>query len=292
MKTKELSLIPYCLLAVLFIGACSRKSEELQNLETQLERVEKQVHEAMMASIPAEGRRLALIEERKAVFELTAALIEQRIVAIRTGAAYVVLAPATPPDEAKFRVAKENRYELLQHIERVSAEIDSEPLERLRRPLEEALGRARVILADAEQVEFAARNGLTIGGLQRLPRVLGTSPDAPTVEAESSGAAEASRISTVNAIEGTLTTAVAFLSGGAGLFWPLMGVLIGLSAAKRKGLGSLPAAIGGLLLGPLAVLIYLVKTPKGERKRRCPSCSEWILEAANVCKHCSRDVPR
>ena len=56
------------------------------------------------------------------------------------------------------------------------------------------------------------------------------------------------------------------------IFFPLLGVLIGLSAARSKGLGTAAGIIGGFLLGPLAVLMFLCSGSK----KRCVYCSEWI----------------
>ena len=52
------------------------------------------------------------------------------------------------------------------------------------------------------------------------------------------------------------------------LFWALIGALIGVSAAKKRGLGTASGVVGGMLLGPLAVLMFFVS---GDRKR-CPEC--------------------
>ncbi len=35
------------------------------------------------------------------------------------------------------------------------------------------------------------------------------------------------------------------------IFWPLLGVLIGLSAARKKGFSPVASAVGGALLEPL-----------------------------------------
>jgi hypothetical protein len=71
-----------------------------------------------------------------------------------------------------------------------------------------------------------------------------------------------------------------------GIVWVLFGALIGVSAAQRRGLSTAAGIIGGMILGPLAVLMYLVS---GDRMR-CPACAEWINKAAKICPHCKSDL--
>ena len=68
--------------------------------------------------------------------------------------------------------------------------------------------------------------------------------------------------------------------------WLLFGALIGVTAAKRRGFGTAAGVIGGLMLGPLAVLMFFVT---GDRKR-CPECDEWISKKARVCPHCKSQL--
>jgi len=42
------------------------------------------------------------------------------------------------------------------------------------------------------------------------------------------------------------------------LFWPVLGALIGVAAAQRNGFNVVGGVLGGLLLGPLAVLMFFV----------------------------------
>lgn len=72
--------------------------------------------------------------------------------------------------------------------------------------------------------------------------------------------------------------------GGLGLFWALLGALIGISAARAKGLGTAAGIIGGLLLGPFAILMFLCS---GDKKR-CPHCKEWIEKKAAICYCCGK----
>lgn len=75
------------------------------------------------------------------------------------------------------------------------------------------------------------------------------------------------------------------------LIWALLGALIGVAAAQRKGFSVAGGILGGLLLGPLAVLMFAVSgVSKGDKKKKCPSCAEWIKLEAKVCPHCRRDV--
>jgi hypothetical protein len=76
------------------------------------------------------------------------------------------------------------------------------------------------------------------------------------------------------------------------LFWPLLGAAIGAYAAQKRGFSTLGGVIGGLLLGPLAFLLFFVTgVTSANEQRKCPYCAEWIRPEARVCKHCRRDVP-
>lgn len=75
------------------------------------------------------------------------------------------------------------------------------------------------------------------------------------------------------------------------LLWPLFGALIGVAAAQRKGFHVAGGVIGGLLLGPLAFLMFLVSgISRGDISRKCPHCAESIKAEAKVCRYCGRDV--
>src|SRR5262245_7512902 len=76
------------------------------------------------------------------------------------------------------------------------------------------------------------------------------------------------------------------------LFWPLMGAAIGAYAAQKKGFSTIGGVIGGLLLGPLAFLLFFVSgiVSSNEQQRKCSFCAEWIRPEATVCKHCHKDV--
>ncbi|NLN77115.1 MAG: hypothetical protein GX139_12520 [Armatimonadetes bacterium] len=67
------------------------------------------------------------------------------------------------------------------------------------------------------------------------------------------------------------------------VFWGRIAYEIG----KKKGEGT-TACIGGVLLGPIGVLMAVVS--KGDRAT-CPFCKSLIDPAASVCSHCQRDIP-
>lgn len=75
------------------------------------------------------------------------------------------------------------------------------------------------------------------------------------------------------------------------IFWPILGALIGVAAAQRKGFSVLGGVLGGILLGPLAFLMFFVSgVSKTDRNRKCPYCAEFVKTDAKVCKHCRRDI--
>jgi hypothetical protein len=68
----------------------------------------------------------------------------------------------------------------------------------------------------------------------------------------------------------------------------LLGALIGYVAADARGFSKRAGIIGGVLLGPLAFLMFFVSSVS--RRRTCPHCAERIKLKAFVCKFCGRDV--
>jgi len=65
------------------------------------------------------------------------------------------------------------------------------------------------------------------------------------------------------------------------LWWILFG-LIGLAIGLKKGLNPAVAILGGILLGPLSLLMIFVSS----EVEKCPKCGENIKKGAIVCKHC------
>jgi len=75
------------------------------------------------------------------------------------------------------------------------------------------------------------------------------------------------------------------------LAWALLGALFGVGAAQHKGFSVAGGVLGGLLLGPLALLMFFVSgVAPGDEKKQCPHCAEFVKADAKVCKHCGRDI--
>lgn len=75
------------------------------------------------------------------------------------------------------------------------------------------------------------------------------------------------------------------------LVWALIGALLGVAASQKRGFSMAGGIIGGLLLGPLAFLLFFVSgVTKDDQQKKCRFCAEFIKADAKVCKHCHRDV--
>lgn len=76
------------------------------------------------------------------------------------------------------------------------------------------------------------------------------------------------------------------------IIWVVCGIGAAVIASS-KGRNAFGWFIGGLLLGPIGLLIvgFMGQPAPNEcTLRKCPYCAEQILKEAKVCKHCGRDV--
>ena len=75
------------------------------------------------------------------------------------------------------------------------------------------------------------------------------------------------------------------------LAWALLGALIGVAAAQKRGFSVVGGVLGGLLLGPLAFLMYWVSgVSAADKNRKCPYCAEFVKAEATICKHCKQPL--
>jgi hypothetical protein len=71
----------------------------------------------------------------------------------------------------------------------------------------------------------------------------------------------------------------------------LIGAILNALLAGSKGRSRGVWALWGAIT-PLISLLILALLPKVEPGVACPFCAETILPAAQVCRHCGRDLPR
>jgi len=69
------------------------------------------------------------------------------------------------------------------------------------------------------------------------------------------------------------------------LMYLFVGLLFGAIAARVRGFATWKGALGGLLLGPFALLLLFVS---GDA--RCPACRQFIDPKATRCSHCTSQV--
>lgn len=70
------------------------------------------------------------------------------------------------------------------------------------------------------------------------------------------------------------------------LIWAVIGALIGVLAAQRRGFSPVVGIFGGMLLGGFAFLMFFTS----DRRRKCAYCAEAIQPEATVCKHCGANL--
>jgi len=79
--------------------------------------------------------------------------------------------------------------------------------------------------------------------------------------------------------------------------WLLMSIAAAIISEKR-GNSPILGFVGGLILGPIAVIAALAEKPNKKiekdvikgNKRKCPFCAEIVKNEAFVCKHCGREI--
>ena len=72
------------------------------------------------------------------------------------------------------------------------------------------------------------------------------------------------------------------------LLWAGLGASVGGMAAHRRGFSLATGVIAGLVLGPLAVVLFFVPVWGSDpvRAQKCPYCAGRVSSDARVCHHC------
>jgi hypothetical protein len=70
--------------------------------------------------------------------------------------------------------------------------------------------------------------------------------------------------------------------------WAGIGGIIGANINAKKGHSGLVGFLGGALLGPCLVWLFLLQ--RDNRLRKCPFCAEWIKKEASVCRFCNKEL--
>ncbi len=68
------------------------------------------------------------------------------------------------------------------------------------------------------------------------------------------------------------------------VFWVIIGALMGFAAARIKSFNVVGGIISGILLGPLALLMFLCS----EGRKKCPFCANKIKKQVRICPHCKK----
>ena len=65
--------------------------------------------------------------------------------------------------------------------------------------------------------------------------------------------------------------------------------MVGYFAAERRGFSLAAGVVAGLVLGPLAGVLFVVPFPvsrPGGQRRKCPYCEGRVSSDTRVCHHC------
>ena len=70
--------------------------------------------------------------------------------------------------------------------------------------------------------------------------------------------------------------------------WTALGAVAGYVAAQRRRFSPITGVVAGLMLGPLAVVLFFfpLGIPDAERPKKCPYCAGRLAPGARVCMHC------
>ena len=72
------------------------------------------------------------------------------------------------------------------------------------------------------------------------------------------------------------------------LFWVGLGASVGYVAAQRRGFSLAIGVVAGLVLGPLALVLFFVPLwdSQSVHLQACPYCAKRVPSDARVCTHC------
>ena len=72
------------------------------------------------------------------------------------------------------------------------------------------------------------------------------------------------------------------------LFWTALGAAVGYVAAHRRRFSPITGVVAGLVLGPLAVVLFSIplRISNAKHPKQCPYCAGRVTSAARVCLHC------
>ena len=73
-----------------------------------------------------------------------------------------------------------------------------------------------------------------------------------------------------------------------GLFWAGLGAVVGYLAAHRRGFSPVTGVIAGLVLGPLAVVLFYIplNISTTVHQQPCPYCAGRVTSNTRVCTYC------